>query len=186
MKSFVRNSNKTRGKKNFRKSSRGKKHLRKSSRGKKHLRKSRRGKKGGDNFLEQVQKSKPSDEQRIHEAKKDIENQHKMMRNMEQGKYLNPEAGKLFVSSHPTKGFMADENYIPYNKFSRENPIHVQKRPTKPKRPYNPNEKSRELAEANMQRKITNDMKEAGGEMDYEDSVSFGGKKRKSRKNKRH
>ena len=62
-----------------------------------------------------------------------------------------------------------------------------QYRPTKPKRAYNPNEKSRELVEANMQRSITNDMEEAGGEMDYEDTLSFGGKKkRKYRKTKRH
>jgi hypothetical protein len=38
-----------------------------------------------------------------------------------------------------------------------------------------------------MQRSITNDMEEAGGEMDYEDTLSFGGKKkRKYRKTKRH
>lgn len=186
MKSFVRNSNKIHGKKSFRKSRKGKKSVRKNHRGKKHLRKSRKGKKGGDNFLEQAQKSKPSEEQRIHEAKKDIENKHIMMTNMEQGKYLNPETSKLFVSSHPNKGFMADEKYIPYDKFTTEKSKYIQNRPTKAKRPYNPNEKSRDLAEANMQRSITHDMEEAGGEMDYEDTISFGGKKRKFRKTKKH
>ena len=160
---------------------------RKTHKGKKHLRKSRKGKKGGNNFLEQAQKSKPSDEQRLHEEKKDIEIQQKMMANMEKGKYLNPEEGTLLVSSHPNKGFMADDKYTHYDKITREKPVYVQNKPIKPKRPYNPNEKSRELVTATMQRDFTKDMEEAGGEMDYDDALSFGGKKkRKYRKTKKH
>ena len=160
--------------------------------------KSRREKKGGDNtymsmeekFQKQSreqEKSRLPDKHQIeqHEiyAKNDLKNQEKMVSNMEQGKYINVEKGSLFVSSHPNKGSLADEEYIPYNNTPRENPQSVLERPRKIRKPYNPNEKSRSLPEATAQINFTRSIDDAANYEDNQllddyDPISFGGKKR--------